>query len=49
MVRSCLDVWVGGGCVEVCGCVCGGISDPHCIQLDLGNCYAVHINALSIE
>ena len=40
MVRSCLCAWK---------CVCVGISDPHFIQLDLGNCYAVHINALSIE
>ena len=33
------------GWVEVCVCV----SDLRFIQFALGNCYAVHINALSIE
>ena len=32
--------WVGG-------CLC--VSDPRFIQFALGCCYAVHINALSIE
>ena len=29
-----------------CGCSC--VSDPRCIQFDLGSCYPVHINVLSI-
>ena len=34
-------------CVRACVRVC--VSDPRSIQFALGSCYAVNINALSIE